>query len=58
MRSISWVGGNILVGTKDSDIYEISVGERDKPRLLLQVCYEPTSVVMVSKLVILLLGTL
>jgi microtubule-associated protein-like 6 len=36
VRSISWVGENILVGTKDSDIFEISVGERHKPRLLMQ----------------------
>lgn len=37
VRSISWIGEHILVGTKDSDIYEISVRERDKPRLLMQV---------------------
>ena len=43
VRSVSWAGEQILVGTKDSEIFEISVRERDKPKLLIQVRRRPVS---------------
>ncbi|RDD40098.1 Echinoderm microtubule-associated protein-like 6 [Trichoplax sp. H2] len=36
IRSVCWHGDKILVGTRDSEIFEISVRDRDKPKLLIQ----------------------
>lgn len=36
IRSVCWYGEKILVGTRDSEIFEISVRDRDKPKLLIQ----------------------
>ncbi len=34
VRSVSWAGEKVLVGTKDSEMFELSVQDRDNPRLL------------------------
>lgn len=36
VRSVCWRGDHILVGTQDSEIFEIVVHERNKPFLLMQ----------------------
>ncbi|CAH1792746.1 unnamed protein product [Owenia fusiformis] len=36
VRSVSWRGERVLVGTQDSEIFEISVQQREKPRCLMQ----------------------
>lgn len=36
IRSVHWLGEHILVGTHDSEILEIFVRERDKPKVLVQ----------------------
>ena len=36
IRSVCWHGDKILVGTRDSEIFEIVVRDRDKPKLLMQ----------------------
>ena len=34
VRSVCWASEKVLVGTKDSEIFELSVQDRDKPQLL------------------------
>ena len=34
VRSVCWAGEKVLAGTKDSEIFELSVQDRDNPRLL------------------------
>ena len=34
VRSVCWAGEKVLVGTKDSEVFELSVQDRDNPRLL------------------------
>ncbi|XP_013391678.1 echinoderm microtubule-associated protein-like 6 [Lingula anatina] len=36
IRSVCWRGEKILIGTQDSEVIEVSVRERDKPRCLIQ----------------------
>lgn len=36
VRSVCWRGDHILVGTQDSEIFEIVVHERNKPFLIMQ----------------------
>lgn len=36
IRSVHWLGENILVGTHDSEILEIFIREREKPKVLAQ----------------------
>ena len=36
VRSVCWRSDRILVGTQDSEIFEINVNARDKPRCLVQ----------------------
>ncbi|KAL5008221.1 hypothetical protein ScPMuIL_013802 [Solemya velum] len=36
IRSICWRGDKVLVGTQDSEIFEIAVRDRDKPQCLVQ----------------------
>ncbi|XP_035687635.1 echinoderm microtubule-associated protein-like 6 isoform X3 [Branchiostoma floridae] len=36
IRAVCWGGDRILAGTQDSEIYEIALRERDKPKLLMQ----------------------
>lgn len=36
VRSVCWQGDHILVGTQDSEIFEIVVHERNKPFLIMQ----------------------
>lgn len=36
IRSVCWRGDRILVGTQDSEIFEVLVRDRDKPVLLMQ----------------------
>lgn len=36
IRSVCWKADRILVGTQDSEIFEIMVRDRDKPILLMQ----------------------
>jgi hypothetical protein len=37
VKSVSWQGENILCGTKDGEVIEINVHQRDKPVVLSQV---------------------
>ena len=34
VRSVCWAGKRVLVGTKDSEVYEISVEDRTHPLLI------------------------
>ena len=34
MRSVCWAGDKVLVGTRGSEVFELSVQDRDNPRLL------------------------
>ena len=34
VRSVCWAGEKVLVGTKASEVFEVSVQDRDNPRLL------------------------
>lgn len=36
VRSVCWRGDHILVGTQDSEIFEIVVHDRNKPFLIMQ----------------------
>ena len=36
VRSVCWRSDRVLVGTQDSEVFEVMVGDRDKPRLLIQ----------------------
>jgi hypothetical protein len=36
IRSVCWRGDKVLVGTQDSEIFEIGVRNRDKPSCLVQ----------------------
>lgn len=36
MRSVCWRGDHILVGTQDSEIFEVVVHDRTKPFLIMQ----------------------
>ena len=38
MRSVCWEGRQVLVGTKSSEILEVSTENRDNPKTLVQVC--------------------
>lgn len=34
MRSVCWRGDRVLIGTQDSQIFEVIVRDRDKPRCI------------------------
>lgn len=34
VRSVCWAGDKVLVGTRGSEVFELSVQDRDNPRLL------------------------
>ncbi|KAI0227896.1 Echinoderm microtubule-associated protein-like 6 [Lamellibrachia satsuma] len=36
IRSVCWRGDRVLVGTQDSEVFEVAVSERQKPRCLIQ----------------------
>lgn len=36
VRSVCWRGDHILVGTQDSEIFEVVVHDRNKPFLIMQ----------------------
>ena len=36
MRSVCWRGDRVLIGTQDSEIFEVGVRDRDAPRCLVQ----------------------
>lgn len=36
MRSVCWRGDRVLVGSQDSEVFEIVVSEREKPKCLMQ----------------------
>ncbi|KAJ8309461.1 hypothetical protein KUTeg_014335 [Tegillarca granosa] len=36
VRSVCWRGDRVLIGTQDSEIFEVAVRERDKPQCLVQ----------------------
>ena len=36
IRSVCWKGEMVLVGTKDGEIFEVSVHDRNKPQCLVQ----------------------
>ncbi len=36
VRSVCWRADKVLVGTQDSEIFEISVNDREKPKCLMQ----------------------
>lgn len=36
IRSVCWKADRLLVGTQDSEIFEVIVRERDKPMLIMQ----------------------
>ncbi len=37
VRSVCWDGEKVVAGTKDSEVYEISVQDKDNPRVIVQV---------------------
>ena len=36
VRSVCWDGDKVLAGTKDSEVFEVSVEDRDNPRVIVQ----------------------
>ena len=36
IRSVCWEGENILIGTKDGEVFQITVQDRDNPLALVQ----------------------
>ena len=38
VRSVCWEGRQVLVGTKCSEVLEVSTENRDNPKALIQVC--------------------
>ena len=39
VRSVCWEGRQVLIGTKCSEILEVSTDSRDNPKMLAQVIY-------------------
>ena len=39
VRSVCWEGQQVLIGTKCSEILEVSTDSRDNPKMLAQVIY-------------------
>ena len=38
VRSVCWAGEKVLVGTKDSEVVEVTVQDKDNPTVITQVC--------------------
>ena len=38
VRSVCWAGEKVLVGTKDSEVVEVTVQDKDNPTIITQVC--------------------
>ena len=36
VRAVCWRSDRVLAGTQDSEIYEVNVNNREKPRILMQ----------------------
>ena len=36
MRSVCWEGERVLVGTKDGEVFEVVVQDRNNPRVIVQ----------------------
>jgi hypothetical protein len=36
VRSVCWRGEKVLIGTQDSEIFEVGANDKDKPRCLVQ----------------------
>lgn len=36
VRSVCWEGEKVLVGTKDSEVFEVVVQDRDNPKVIVQ----------------------
>ena len=37
MRSVCWEGEKVLAGTKNSEVFEVSVQDRENPKVIVQV---------------------